>query len=340
MSLPLKFQFQFAGVDFSRPSSPYRKWLRIGLMSLASVLAIITYVIYLHHITHRAQPVMHMVPAVPAVPTVKVPKPTAPAPATAAMMATATATGATATRLADAVKPQVIAVGNVLVEAVEHVATATKATMTAPVLPVTRTPVAEPVMVPIATPRPVSIKPATPRPLRVRTDQDRLLMAGQTAMASVIELADKYPDAYGFQAGDFLSDAKLGAPMEIYTIKEGVREGYVKGQPIKPLLKPAAKWVFPVMMGSHICCMVQVERSGHDYVPGKGSKSLAMAWSKIQEQWPAAAGFHPLLVVNPEVPGYYFTVPELPEQNLTDTVEMFYLHPDPSPAEVILASWR
>jgi hypothetical protein len=337
MSMPLKFQFQFAGVDFSRPSSPYRKWLRIGLMSLAALLAVMTYLFYLHHITHHARPVVHTVPAVPAV---TVPKPSTPAPATAAMVATATATISTTSKLADAVKPHVIAVGNVLVEAVEHVATAAKATMAAPVLPVASVPVVEPVMVPIATPRTISSQPAAPRPLRVRTDQDRLLMAGQTALASVIELADKYPDAYGFQAGDFLSDAKLGAPMEVYTIDGNARAGYAKGQPVKPLLKPAAQWVFPVLMGNRICCMVDVERTGHDFVPGKGSKSLAMAWSKIQQQWPAAAGFHPLLVVNPEVPGYYFTVPELPEQNLTDTVEMFYLHPDPSPADVILASWR
>jgi hypothetical protein len=86
--------------------------------------------------------------------------------------------------------------------------------------------------------------------------------------------------------------------------------------------------------------MVEVKQAGHDYVPGKGNKSLAMAWGKIQQKWPAKEGFHPLLLVNPAVPGYYFSVPELPVQNITDTVEMFYFNPGTSPADVILASWR
>ena len=86
--------------------------------------------------------------------------------------------------------------------------------------------------------------------------------------------------------------------------------------------------------------MVEVSQIGREYVPGKGNKSLGMAWNKILEKWPAEAGYHPLLVVNPDVPGYYFTVPELPEQNLTDTIQMFYFHPGTSPADVILASWR
>jgi len=85
---------------------------------------------------------------------------------------------------------------------------------------------------------------------------------------------------------------------------------------------------------------VEVNQVGHDYVPGKGNKSLAMAWGKIQEKWPVEEGFHPLLLVNAAVPGFYFTVPELPMQNITDTIEMFYLNPGTSPADVILASWR
>jgi len=44
--MPLKFQFQFAGADFSRPSSPYRKWLRIGLMSLVATLSVLAYWAY------------------------------------------------------------------------------------------------------------------------------------------------------------------------------------------------------------------------------------------------------------------------------------------------------
>jgi hypothetical protein len=340
MGMPLKFQFQFAGVDFHRPSSPHRKWLRIALMTVAALLACVTYWFYLHHLTHGAHPVVRVAPVAP--PAIATPAKTTLTPATPTVPVTAAATVAattsTASEVVKAAKPHIIAVGNVLVEAVENVATAAKARMTPTAAPVDTVPVIE--TVPVTATKVVSLKPVAPRPLRVRTEQDRLMMAGATAMANVIEQADKYPDSYGFEASDFLSNAKLGAAMPVYTIEESSRAAYQRGQAIKPLLKPVQQWVFPVLMGDRICCMVEVQKTGRDYVPGKGSKSLAMAWNKITEKWPAEAGFHPMLVMNPDVPGYYFTVPELSEQNITDVSEMFYLHPDTSPADVILASWR
>jgi hypothetical protein len=331
--LPLnkfQFQFQFAGVDFSRPSLPHRKWLRIGIMVFAGLLAGLAYWGYLHHVNHHARPVVPVSYAVPPAVVAATPKP---------------AVAVAATVLAKEAGTKIMAVGNVLVEAVEKASAKATATVAPPVSVASAEPVAKPVTAPMAVPvvAPVVMaapKPVMPRPVRVHTDQERLLMAGQTAFGNMIETANKYPDAYGFQAGDFLSDAKLGEPLPVYTIEESARASYQPGQPVKPLLKPAKQWVFPVLMGDRVCCMVEVKQAGHDYVPGKGNKSLAMAWRKIQQKWPAEAGFHPLLLVNPAVPGFYFTVPELPVQNITDTVEMFYFNPGTSPADVILASWR
>ena len=321
--MPLKFQFQFAGADFSRPSSPYRKWLRICLISLAVIVSGLAYWAYLHHLTHgfRHPVAAHVTPAVPAATKVATPSTVNPS---------EPAASPTLKKLADA---SLLAVGNYLIREAK-VSPATPEVTTA----VPSEPVAVPMPLPTATV--VSAAPTTARPYRVHTDQERLLMAGQTAFDNVMDVANKYPDAYGFEAGDFLSDAKLGAPMPVYTIAESDRMNYQAGQPIKPLLKPAKQWVFPVMMGDRICCMVEVSETGREYVPGKGNKSLAMAWNKINEKWPTDEGYHPMLVVNADVPGYYFTVPELPEQNITDTIEMFYLHPGYSPADVILASWR
>lgn len=329
--MPLnKFQFQFAGVDFSRPSSPYRKWLRIGVMVFAGLVAVLAYWGYLHHITHHARPVVPVSHAAPPAVVAATPKP---------------AVVVAATVLAKEAGTKIVAVGTVLVEVVEKASAKATATVAAPVSVAHSEPVAKPVAAPVALPvvAPVVVaapKPVMSRPVRVHTDQERLLLAGQTAFGNMIEGANKYPDAYGFQAGDFLSDAKLGEPLPVYTIEESARASYQQGQPVKSLLKPAKQWVFPVLMGDRLCCMVEVKQTGHDFVPGKGNKSLAMAWSKIHQKWPAEEGFHPLLLVNPAVPGYYFTVPELPAQNITDTVEMFYFNPGTSPADVILASWR
>ncbi len=65
-----------------------------------------------------------------------------------------------------------------------------------------------------------------------------------------------------------------------------------------------------------------------------------MVYEKILEHWPVGEGYHPQLVINPNMPFYYFTVPELPEQNLTDTTRMLEFNPSLTPAAVILESWR
>jgi hypothetical protein len=333
--MPLKFQFQFAGADFSRPSSPHRKWLRIGLVSLMLALAVAVYLEYLHYLLHGPQLALphfpHLVHSTPAVPPAAAPAATTPA------------SGQPTAPDAPSALPSLKKIADdSLLAAASLVANAVKMIPAIPAVPTVRSePAAKPVTVATAAPVVARMqKPVTTHPLRVRTEQERLYLAGQTAFANVIELADKYPDAYGFQAQDFLSDAKLGAPIPVYTIEESDRANYRAGQPVKPLLKPARQWVFPVMMGERICCMVEVRQDGHDFIPGTGNRSLGMAWSKIIEKWPAEAGYHPMLLVNSGIPGYYFTVPELPNQNITDTVQMFYFHPDTSPAEVILASWR
>jgi hypothetical protein len=79
---------------------------------------------------------------------------------------------------------------------------------------------------------------------------------------------------------------------------------------------------------------------GDEYVAEPGSRALAMVYEKIEQHWPVSKGFHPQLVVNPNMPNYYFTIPELDQQNLTDIGDMFEYHPRLSPATVILASWQ
>jgi hypothetical protein len=197
----------------------------------------------------------------------------------------------------------------------------------------TTTPAAVPVMH-------ISSEPPPPRKPRVRTPEDRLMQAGMTAFDTVLDLASKYPDSYGFRAQDAFKDATLGKPLPVYTIEESDRAKYKTGEPVKPLLKPTDTWVFPVQVGDHVCCMVQVHYTGRDYVPGETSKLLGTAWNTITQKWPASKGYHPCIVVNPGIPGYFFTVPELPTQNMTDIMQLTYYHPSLSPADVILASWR
>jgi hypothetical protein len=313
--MPAKLQFQFAGVDLHRPSSPHRRWLRNGLIVLGSLLAGFCYWEYISHISHR-----HITPV----------KIVSAAPVVATKTAPATDVKKTVAEVAAPAVPQTVS------------APAPTATAT-PTVSVEAKPVAAPVAAPlvVSVPHPYKII-ATPvhRVYRQHTDAEKMQIAAEEAFGNVLTVANKYPDSYGFNAEDFLSDAKLGAAIPVYTIPETERANYKSGQPVNPLLKSSNQWVYPVLLGDRVCYMILVKKSGKEYVAGTGSKSLAMAWNKILERWPAEAGYHPQIVVNPEIPGYYFTVPELAEPNMTDTVQMTFINPSTSPADVILASWR
>ena len=170
--------------------------------------------------------------------------------------------------------------------------------------------------------------------------EQQLWHAAKAGYWEVMDNAVKNPDLYGFKPNDNLREAKLGDATPVYMIPEQDRRSYQAGQPLKPLLKPTQEWFFPIMLGNRVCYMVQVKYDGHEYVIERGSRALAMVYEKIQQNWPASEGFHPQLVMNPHMPTYYFSIPELPTPNITDTSEMFGYNPSLSPAAVILASWH
>lgn len=300
----------------------------IGLVALACVLGVWFYWMHLVGMT-RTQ-------AAAAVPVATA----AAKAATAATTTTAKATAAAAP--VAAVKPetareQVMAVWTYILESVKAAPvqaapkSAAPAASQASAAPSGTVTIAPAVAAAAAAPR------LAPKPL---TDQDRMVQAAKIAFQNVMDQASAYPDSYGFQADDVLLNARLGDAMPVYTVAEKDYLKYQVGQPLKPLLKPASQWVFPVTIGTRVCCMVEVRQVGHTYVPGGGNKMLGQAWNKIIQKWPVSDGFHPQLVANANVPGYYFTVPELADQNLTDIIRMFEYETDLSPAGVILASWR
>jgi hypothetical protein len=177
------------------------------------------------------------------------------------------------------------------------------------------------------------------RELPPLTAEQKRLKIAQDGFADVMALAFQYPDAYGFRSDERLADAKLGNPIPIYRVAQQARAHYL-GQPVASLLQPAEEWIFPIILDNHVRFMVQVRSVGGEYVLGNNSRGLAMVYDKILARWPASEGYHPQLVVVANLPGYYFTVPELPGQNLTDTSRMLDFNPSPSPASVVLAGWR
>ena len=180
--------------------------------------------------------------------------------------------------------------------------------------------------------------PSGRRPLAPHAEQ-KMLKVAEDGFVDVISLAYRYPAAYGFTSDESLGTARLGDPIPVYMIAPEDRESYM-GQAVGPLLKPADEWIFPIILDNRVRFMVQVRYNGHDYVLGHGSRALAVVYDKILARWPANEGFHPQLIVNPDMPFFFFTIPELPDPNLTDTSRMLDFDPVLSPAAVILASWR
>jgi hypothetical protein len=178
-----------------------------------------------------------------------------------------------------------------------------------------------------------------PRKPQAMTAEQKRLEVAQDGFDHVLDMAGKYPDTYGFLPDERLAAAKLGDAIPVYRIAQQGRERYA-GQPVSSLFKPADEWVYPIILENRIRYLVQVRYVGHDYVLGHGSRALAMAYDKILARWPASEGFHPQLVTIPDQPFYYFTIPELPDQNITDTSRMFDINPSLSPATIRLASWR
>lgn len=337
----MKLQFQFSGTNVSRPANHQRRhmvWVAfLGLVLLLG-LGCWQYFSYLRtgsFLFFKRQTIAPTFASVAAPVTAPVPTTTsapAPTPEASTQMPPALKKAAedtivsTWTRLAESVKGPTAPI--------EAVPTATVRT----------TPSAEPAAVQVIPQNtPVAVAPAKPRTFRPKppeTTEQRIQRAGQRAFESLLDQATKYPDAYGFLPDDAFNETTLGAAIPVYTIEEKDRHSYRNGQSVEPLLKSANQWVFPVYAGQRLCCMVQISYNGRDYIPGKASKFLAMAWNKIAERWPGSEGYHPHLVVNPAIPGFYFTIPELEMPNVTDTTQMFYLNPSLSPADVILASWR
>jgi hypothetical protein len=322
----MKYQFQFAGANVRRTSPPQRKGLRLGMLSALFVLSALAYWHYLYHMTHaRAASQAHAAVAVATIPKpAQSEEPPAKLPPALKKAANAGA-NAIGTYIAESLK---IAQPPALVAPVAEVQPPAQAIPPALVLTGYKI-----VSAPVAT----AVQQRAPR---VLTPEQKMNRAAQAALARMLNQANKYPDAYGFLPEDDFAEVKLGNPIPVYSVLEKDRAAYQPGAEVKPLLKPTQQWVFPVLAGDRICCMVRVSFNGHDYIPGDASKSLALAWNKISASWPEADGFHPLLVVNPRIPGFFFTVPEASTPNLTDTDRMFAFHPDLSRADVILASWR
>ena len=123
---------------------------------------------------------------------------------------------------------------------------------------------------------------------------------------------------YGFVPGGELTQARLGAPLRLYTITPAALAGGRAAVSVGGLLADTTMWYFPVQVGEEVKAMLVVDRMEDGWrAVSFGYAPLAREWNVIAKQWPAAKGFHPRLAVVFQAQQYWFTVPEVDDRNLT-----------------------
>jgi len=196
---------------------------------------------------------------------------------------------------------------------------------------------------PGAAPRAASPSPV--RPPRRDPLKQAVLDAAQPRFDDLIDRALRAKSAYGFETDDDLNLAELGDPLPVYTVSEKDAAAFAPGQKIDAVLKVSGTWLVPVnVSGSGLRTFIEVTRqSDNTFEGGRASVITARVWKTINARWPANKNFHPKLVTYPGIPGYFFTVPEIEPQNLSDIVVILSEVDHPatlSPAAVTLHSWR
>jgi hypothetical protein len=141
-----------------------------------------------------------------------------------------------------------------------------------------------------------------------------------------------------------LDEAVMGEPIPIYTVTQEDACEYCDGDEVSSILSESGQWLVPITVDGALRAFIQVSKtSSNTFVAARGSTTAARVWKTIIQRWPTEKNFHPKLVVYRNIPGYFFTVPEVMPQNMTDIVKIMAESGKPatlSPATVILHSWR
>lgn len=175
-----------------------------------------------------------------------------------------------------------------------------------------------------------------------------ILAIAQPKCDSVLEEAIKARSAFGFEADDDLSQAVVGDPIPVYTVDETDACDFCEGDKVESVLKESGQWLVPITINGTVRTFVKITKTSdngtNQYVASMGSTAAAKVWRVILDRWPAKENFHPKLVMYPRIPGYFFTIPEVNPQNMTDIVRILAeVDNKPtalSPASVIIHSWQ
>jgi len=154
------------------------------------------------------------------------------------------------------------------------------------------------------------------------SESNEISQAAQEGFRMFLPRAEAQKKSYGFETNDIVSEAVLKPPVELFILDEKRVLAYQSGQSVESLLKPTGQWFVPVAIGGSNRAMIQVTQTAEHKWSGTGWgwSPLARGWQMIETWWPASGKFTPLLIISPQMSGYYFTVPQVPPANLTPFV--------------------
>jgi hypothetical protein len=125
-------------------------------------------------------------------------------------------------------------------------------------------------------------------------------------------------ELYGFASTDDLSAARLGAPLQMLTIRPAAIDKSSSSATVSSILSETSMWYFPIRIESESKAMLVVDRDGGTWkAVSFGYTSLGHELNELLAQWPDSKGFHPQLIAVFPAKRFYFTVPEVGDFNLT-----------------------
>jgi hypothetical protein len=123
---------------------------------------------------------------------------------------------------------------------------------------------------------------------------------------------------YGFAEDVDFSKVRLASPLLLYTIKPSALSSNQVNDTVSSVAFETSMWFFPVLIGTEVKAMLVVDRQDNEWkAVSLGYAPLAREWHQVCNQWPLGKGFHPRLVAGFQAAQFYFTVPEVGDQNLT-----------------------
>ena len=127
---------------------------------------------------------------------------------------------------------------------------------------------------------------------------------------------DQAATFYGFKSSDRLEDVSLGTPFRFYFVSGQDLLDAGDGATVASLLPETCRWLVPLLVEGQFRALMEMNfREGEWKAVAVGMAGLAAAWRRVTDQWSEDDGYSPVLIET--MNRLYFSVPGLPEDNLT-----------------------